>query len=41
MANIQWARASQFKWAFDNMGGAPLQEAVAGNFRLEAKEEEA
>ncbi len=32
MANIQWARASQFNWAFDNMGGAPLQEAVAGNW---------
>ena len=27
---IQWARASQFNWAFDNMGGALLQEAVAG-----------
>ncbi|MBI4795868.1 MAG: hypothetical protein HY790_08550 [Deltaproteobacteria bacterium] len=32
MARIQWARASQFNWVFDNMGGAPLQEAVAGNW---------
>jgi hypothetical protein len=31
MARIQWARASQFNWCFDNMGGTPLQEAVAGN----------
>jgi len=30
MANVQWARSSQFNWVFDNMGGAPLQEAVAG-----------
>ena len=30
MARIHWARASQFNWAFDNMGGTPLQEAVAG-----------
>lgn len=29
---MQWARASQFNWAFDNMGGTPLQEAVAGNW---------
>ncbi len=32
MAHIQWAQASQFNWAFDNMGGTPLQEAVAGNW---------
>ena len=32
MANIQWARASQFNWAFDNLGGTPLQEAVAGQW---------
>jgi hypothetical protein len=32
MATIQWARASQFNWAFDNMGGTPLQEVVAGNW---------
>lgn len=31
MARIEWARASQFNWCFDNMGGTPLQEAVAGN----------
>lgn len=30
MGHIQWARPSQFNWAFDNMGGVPLQEAVAG-----------
>ena len=30
MARVQWARASQFNWAFDNMGGTPLQEAAAG-----------
>jgi hypothetical protein len=32
MPRIQWARASQFNWVFDNMGGTPLQEAVAGNW---------
>jgi hypothetical protein len=32
MARIQWARASQFNWVFDNMGGTPLQEAMAGNW---------
>jgi hypothetical protein len=32
MSRIQWARASQFNWTFDNMGGAPLQEAVAGGW---------
>ena len=32
MTRIQWARASQFNWVFDNLGGAPLQEAVAGNW---------
>ena len=26
----QWARQSQFNWTFDNMGGAPLQNFVAG-----------
>jgi hypothetical protein len=30
MARIQWARGSQFNWAYDNMGGTPLQEAAAG-----------
>jgi len=30
MSRMQWARPSQFNWAFDNMGGTPLQEAVAG-----------
>lgn len=30
MTRIQWARGSQFNWVFDNMGGAPLQEAAAG-----------
>jgi hypothetical protein len=30
MARVQWARGSQFNWVYDNMGGAPLQEAVAG-----------
>jgi len=30
MTHIQWARSSQFNWVYDNMGGAPLQEAVAG-----------
>jgi hypothetical protein len=32
MSRVQWARASQFNWAFDNMGGTPLQEAVAGSW---------
>ncbi len=32
MVRVQWARASQFNWVFDNMGGTPLQEAVAGNW---------
>ncbi len=30
MSRIQWTKASQFNWAFDNMGGAPLMEAAAG-----------
>lgn len=30
MTRIQWARGSQFNWVYDNLGGAPLQEAVAG-----------
>jgi hypothetical protein len=29
MGRIDWARAAQFNVAFDNMGGTPLQEAVA------------
>ncbi|MCX5891452.1 MAG: hypothetical protein NTW80_00475, partial [Deltaproteobacteria bacterium] len=33
MGRIDWARAAQFNWAFDNMGGTPLQEAVAGNWQ--------
>jgi hypothetical protein len=33
MGHIDWARAAQFNWVFDNMGGAPLQEAVAGNWQ--------
>ena len=32
MGRIQWARAAQFNWVFDNMGGTQLQEAVAGNW---------
>jgi hypothetical protein len=32
MGRIQWTRAAQFNWVFDNMGGTPLQEAVAGNW---------
>ncbi len=32
MARIQWAKASQFNWVFDNMGGVPLMAAVAGVF---------
>ncbi len=30
MSRIQWARASQFNWVFDNLGGTPLMAAVAG-----------
>lgn len=30
MPRVQWARTSQFNWVFDNVGGVPLQEAVAG-----------
>ncbi|MBW1991868.1 MAG: hypothetical protein JRI59_07095 [Deltaproteobacteria bacterium] len=30
MRRIQWVRASQFNWVFDNLGGVSLQEAVAG-----------
>ncbi len=30
MGRIEWTRASQFNWVFDNLGGAALQEAVAG-----------
>ncbi len=33
MTRIEWARAAQFNWAFDNMGGTPLQDAVAGNWQ--------
>jgi len=33
MGRIEWARATQFNWAFDNMGGTPLQEAMAGNWQ--------
>jgi hypothetical protein len=33
MGRIDWARAAQFNWCFDNMGGALLQEAVAGNWQ--------
>jgi len=32
MGRIQWARAAQFNWTFDNMGGTPLMEAVHGNW---------
>jgi hypothetical protein len=32
MGRIQWSRASQFNWVFDNMGGTPLQTAVAGKW---------
>ena len=32
MGRVQWTRAAQFNWVFDNMGGTPLQEAVAGNW---------
>lgn len=30
MLGIEWARASQFNWTFDNCGGTPLQEIVCG-----------
>jgi len=30
MSRIQWSRASQFNWVFDNLGGTPLMEPVAG-----------
>lgn len=30
MGRISWTKASQFNWVFDNLGGTPLQEAVAG-----------
>jgi len=33
MGRIEWARAAQFNWAFDNLGGALLQEALAGNWQ--------
>ena len=33
MGRMQWTRASQFNWVFDNMGGTPLQAAVAGNWQ--------
>ena len=36
MGRIQWTRAAQFNWVFDNMGGTPLQEAVAGNWQQAA-----
>ena len=32
MGRMQWTRAAQFNWVFDNMGGTPLQAAVAGNW---------
>ena len=32
MGRVQWTRAAQFNWVFDNMGGTPLQEAVAGSW---------
>jgi hypothetical protein len=32
MPEIRWARGSQFNWVFDNMGGAPLMEILAGNW---------
>jgi len=32
MGRIEWARASQFNWVYDNLGGVKLQEAVAGRF---------
>jgi hypothetical protein len=31
MGRVQWTRAAQFNWVFDNMGGTPLMEAVAGS----------
>jgi hypothetical protein len=33
MGRVQWTRAAQFNWVFDNMGGTPLMEAVAGNWQ--------
>ena len=30
MIGIEWARASQFNWTYDAMGGTPLQEVVSG-----------
>ena len=27
---VEWARASQFNWTYDAMGGTPLQEVVSG-----------
>jgi hypothetical protein len=33
MGRVQWTRAAQFNWVFDNMGGTPLQEVVAGNWQ--------
>ncbi len=38
MGRIEWVRAAQFNWVLDNMGGAPLQEAVAGNWQGAAAE---
>jgi hypothetical protein len=32
MGRVQWTRASQFNWVFDNMGGTTLQEVVTGNW---------
>jgi hypothetical protein len=31
MARIDWARSSQFNWVYDNLGGTPLMESMAGN----------
>jgi len=33
MGRVQWTRAAQFNWVFDNMGGTPLMAAVAGNWQ--------
>jgi len=33
MGRVEWTRAAQFNWVFDNMGGTPLQEAAAGNWQ--------
>ncbi len=30
MIGIEWARASQFNWCYDAMGGTPLQQTVSG-----------